>query len=53
MITDLGYEKQLTFNSRCWNRIVRSRDNDVHGRVTVYAEGILGLGNRHCFGIAE
>jgi hypothetical protein len=53
MITDLGYEKQLIFNSRCWNRIVRTRDNDGYGTVTVHTEDILGLDNRHCFGIAE
>ena len=52
MITDLGCEKQLIFNSRCWNRIIRTRDNDVYGTVTDYAEDILGLDNLHCFGIA-
>jgi hypothetical protein len=53
MITDLGCEKHLTFNTSCWNRNVRTRDNDVCGTVTVYAEGILGLDNGHSFGIAE
>jgi hypothetical protein len=52
MITDLGCEKQLTFKSRCWNRIVRTRANDGYGTVTVYTEDILGLDNRHCFGVA-
>jgi len=33
MITDLGCEKQLIFNSRCCNRIVRTRDSDVYGTV--------------------
>jgi hypothetical protein len=53
MITDLGCEKHLIFNNRCWNRIVCTCDNDVCGTVTVYAEGILGLDNGHSFGIAE
>jgi hypothetical protein len=52
MITDLGCEKQLIFNSGCWNRIVLTLDNDFSGTVTGYVEGILGLDNRHCFGIA-
>jgi len=33
MITDLGCEKQLIFNSRCWNRNVRTHDSDVYGIV--------------------
>ena len=33
MITDLGCEKQLTFNSSFWNRIVRTHDIDVYGTV--------------------
>jgi hypothetical protein len=32
MITDLGSEKQLIFNSRCWNRIERTRDSDFMGQ---------------------
>lgn len=56
VITDLGFE-QLIFNSRCWNRIIHTLDDDddddICRAVTVCGEGILGLENRHCFGIAE